>query len=74
MKSGNRFQTYWDESDERADQLERELSMLEVDNADLREAVEQAYDLLKVAEWQEQGDYYDAMHLLAEIDAILGRT
>ena len=48
--------------------------MLEVDNADLREAVEQAYDLLKVAEWQEQGDYYDAMHLLAEIDAILGRT
>lgn len=67
----NRFETYWDGAEERQGALEEKVGQLEVEIAGIREFVEEAVELLRVAEFTEQGDYYDAQHLIAELDMYL---
>ncbi len=63
-----RFSTYWDGADERLSELEEHLGQAETEASILREFVEEACDLLKEATFDNAGDHYDTMHLLAEID------
>ena len=69
MKS--RFYSSWDEPDVRIDVLEELLGRAETERDILRGYVEEAKELLKVASFDDQGDYYDATHWLAEVDLYL---
>jgi hypothetical protein len=71
MSPKSRFYSSWDEPDVRIDVLEEQLGQVEVERDILREMVEQGRDLIKNAEFTDQGDYYDAMHWLAEVDLYL---
>ncbi len=67
MTKKGRFITYW-ASEDRIGALEEQVGQAETEADILREFVEEAAILLRAATFPEQGDYFDAQHLLADID------